>query len=444
MKWAADNDKLSDCQFGFQKNKSTIDCIFIFHALISKILSRGEKLYCCFIDYQKAFDLVNRSFLWQKLIRDGCSIRMIKALQSMYNSVKACVRYNNKCSQFFDINAGVKQGDPLSPVLFKFFINDILESTSNENGDAMSINGFNLFMLLYADDAVLFSRSSEALQNMLNRWHAYSTLWDLKVNTEKTKIMIFEKGRKTSIDVIYDNTLLEVVDSFKYLGTMFYKNGNWNRTQKCLSDYGSFALHNLNRLFQSITLSHNEKFKLFDCLVGSVLSYSSEVWGFHKAPDVERIHTRFCRTLLGVKKSTNLSALYCELGRKPLAVFRKLRIIRYWIKIIHTENSLLRNIYNMLRNDVTNNLTYNGNNWAYNVKTMLDNIGLSFIWDNQGTIENIPYLEIKQRIFDNANQELIMSINTSTKLQAYSSFKYDTEYEPYLKYIHNKKHKSLH
>ena len=95
----------------------------------------------------------------------------------------------------------------------------------------------------------------------------------------------------------------------------------------------------------------------------------------------------------------------------------------------------------MLRNDVTNSLTYNGNNWAYNVKTMLDNIGLSFIWDNQDTIKNIPYLEIKQRIFDNANQELIMAINTSTKLQAYSSFKYDTEYEPYLKYIHNKKHK---
>ena len=98
----------------------------------------------------------------------------------------------------------------------------------------------------------------------------------------------------------------------------------------------------------------------------------------------------------------------------------------------------------MLRNDVTNNLTYNGNNWAYNVKTMLDNIGLSFIWDNQDTIENIPYLEIKQRIFDNANQELIVSVNTSTKLQAYSSFKYDTEYEPSLKYIFIIRNTSLH
>ena len=139
--------------------------------------------------------------------------------------------------------------------------------------------------------------------------------------------MIFERGCKTNFDLYYSNTLLEVVDNFKYLGTMFYKNGGWNRTQKYLSDYGSFAFHNLNRLFQNITLSDTEKFKSFDCLVGSVLSYASEVRGFHKAPDVERLHTRFCRNILGVKKSTSLSALYCEVGRKPLIVFRKLRII---------------------------------------------------------------------------------------------------------------------
>ena len=131
-----------------------------------------------------------------------------------------------------------------------FFINNIIESTSDKTDITLAINDFNLFMLLYADDAVIFSKSPEILQTMLNRLHTYSTVWDLKVNTDKTKIMIFEKGRKTSIDIFYNDTLLEVVDNFKYLGTMFYKNGSWNRTQKCLADYGSFALHNLSKLFQ--------------------------------------------------------------------------------------------------------------------------------------------------------------------------------------------------
>ena len=235
LKWASQLNKISVCQFGFQPNKSTKNCIFTFHAIISKIVSQGKKLYCCYIDYQKAFDLVNRGFLWQKLIRDGCSNIMVRALQAMYDNVKACVKYKNKCSQFLNINAGVKQGDPLSPFLFIFFINDILENISTGNEDALSINNLNLFMLLYADDAVLFSTSPEMLQNMMNKLYDYSSIWNLKVNTNKTKIMIFEKGRKTNVNIYYNDVLLEVVDTFKYLGTMFYKNGCWIRTQKTLN-----------------------------------------------------------------------------------------------------------------------------------------------------------------------------------------------------------------
>ena len=100
---------------------------------------------------------------------------------------------------------------------------------SSNVDNTLLIKDFNLLMLLYADDAILFAKSAETLQNMFNKLHEYSALWEL---TDKTKIMIFEKGRKTNIDIYYNNTLLEVVDNFKYLGTMFYKNGSWNRTQK--------------------------------------------------------------------------------------------------------------------------------------------------------------------------------------------------------------------
>ena len=384
--------------------------------------------------------MINRGLLWQKLVRDGCSSTMIKALQAMYQSVKACVRYKNVSSSFFNIHSGVKQGDPLSPVLFILFINDLLVSSSVDDTAVVTVNQINLFMLLYCDDAVLFAKSPECLQNMLNKLYEYRCLWDIKINTDKTKVMIFEKGRRTDVNLYYNDSLLEVVDNFKYLGVMFYRNGSWNRTQKCLSEYGSFALHNLNRLFQNITLSYEEKFKLFDCLVGSVLNYAAEVWGFHKGPDVERLHTRFCRSLLGVKKSTNLSALYSELGRKPLLVFRKIRLLKYWVKILNTDNILLKNVYHMLVDDVIAGNNYNGQNWAFQIKNMLNNLGFSHVWNNQEQ-NDIPFNEIKQRIIDQTNQEILMANTTSSKLETYCLFKLDTSCESYLNKITLNKYK---
>ena len=122
--------------------------------------------------------------------------------------------------------------------------------------------------------------------------------------------MLFEKGRHSHFDFYLNNTKLELVTSFKYLGIIFFKNGNWYRTQKLLALHASFALHNLFSLFGELELPVSEKCKMFDILVGSILRYGAEVWGIHEAKDIEILHTKFCRCVLNVKKSTNLSGLF--------------------------------------------------------------------------------------------------------------------------------------
>ena len=185
-------------QFGFQKNKSTVDCIFILHSLIGKTFNNNEKLFCKFVDYQKAFDSVDRKLLWYKLLRDGCSTTMVNALKAMYNSVQMCVKYKNKFSNFFALHSGVKQGHPLSTILFIFFINDLALSLADDNQQTTQISNINVFLLLFADDAVLVSSSQDGLQLMLDKLQEYSNLWNLRVNTEKTKIMIFERGKSNN------------------------------------------------------------------------------------------------------------------------------------------------------------------------------------------------------------------------------------------------------
>ena len=140
-----------------------------------------------------------------QLILENVSSKMIRDLKAMYTSVKACVRLNRSYSAFIDAKFGVKQGDPSSPLIFMMFINDIKQNINSDLDGIFNINDIKLFILLYADDQVVFAKSPESLQRMLLDIENYCTTWGLKINTSKTKVMIFEKGRHTSYDFYLNN-----------------------------------------------------------------------------------------------------------------------------------------------------------------------------------------------------------------------------------------------
>ena len=178
----------------------------------------------------------------------------------------------------------------------------------------------------------------------------------------------------------------------------FFKNDNWFRTQKCIARHASFALHNLFRIFNTIEIPVSQKCKTFDTLVGSILNFGSEIWGMNEASDIELIHTKFLRRIFGVKKLTNLTALYGELGRFPLHIIRKIHMLKYWIKVFkQTDTSLIKRVYLMLKEDADINCSYNGKNWASQIKQILQEHGFDYVWHLQSEIE-IPFDSIKFRI----------------------------------------------
>ena len=94
----------------------------------------------------------------------------------------------------------------------------------------------------------------------------------------------------------------------------------------------------------------------------------------------------------------------------------------------------------MLVDDVLAGNNYNGQNWAFQIKNMLNNLGFSHVWNNQEQ-NDIPFNEIKQRIIDQTNQEILMANTTSSKLETYCLFKLDTSCESYLNKITLNKYK---
>ena len=121
--WAEKQLLIPESQFGFRKNRNTTDCIFIMNTLIEISIAHKVPLYVCFVDFRKAFNSVDHTMLWTKLIKLGISEQLLEILQSMYSTATSSVTLSTyEVTHQFPCKKGVRQGCNLSPLLFIIII----------------------------------------------------------------------------------------------------------------------------------------------------------------------------------------------------------------------------------------------------------------------------------------------------------------------------------
>ena len=125
---------IGDEQAGFRQGYSTIDHVFTLHSILDMYINTGQRVYCAFIDYRKAFDFVDRVSLWKKMLSLGINGSLLKVIYNLYYGAKSCVKSNGKMSEYFHCNVGVRQGENLSPLLFAIFLNDLNISSADNIG----------------------------------------------------------------------------------------------------------------------------------------------------------------------------------------------------------------------------------------------------------------------------------------------------------------------
>ena len=113
------------------------------------------------------------------------------------------VKFNSCLSEEFTCQTGVRQRESLSPFLFAIYVNDIEEEFIIKGANGIDVGYLKLFLLLYADDIVIFSDSPEGLQKSLDILFEYYNKWKLTVNIDKSKVMIFRKGGRISDDLSF-------------------------------------------------------------------------------------------------------------------------------------------------------------------------------------------------------------------------------------------------
>ena len=178
-----------------------------------------------FIDFQKAFDSVDRTILYEVLRKGGLKGKLYGAIVSIYSSVNACVRYNSEISECFPCPIGLRQGCKLSPILFALYINELQEFLENQDvrGIQLFPNIVEVFILMFADDIGLISDTISGLQRQLNALETFCDSKRLTVNTDKTKILVFKRGGLLSQREKwkYKNKQIECVNGFTYVGIFF-------------------------------------------------------------------------------------------------------------------------------------------------------------------------------------------------------------------------------
>ena len=323
--WAEDRRCRAKGQAGFRKDFRTTDQLFIIRTILQQAKHSKRKLYCCFVDFRKAFDLVPRESLWQVLERRGMSGRVLSSLQSMYKQDKACVLTSEGPTEMFECNIGVKQGCPASPLLFSLYLDELetLLEDASEHIDCPRLAQLLIAILMFADDIALFSYSPRGLQHQLNILQEFCTARGLKVNVLKTKTMVFESRRTHTPPFTYAGAAIDQVEMFKYLGTTMHATRGLTAALETLCKAAKRAMFGLHSRCQQLHI-HDPivKCKLFDALVKPILCYGCEVWsiGGNKAAlaELERTEIGFLKMLLGVQTHTSTLHVLAEFGRYPL------------------------------------------------------------------------------------------------------------------------------
>lgn len=268
-------------QAGFRSGRSCVDQSNTLRIIMEQAVEWNTPLYVVFIDFERAFDTLQREFIWRALRKKGIPNKIINVIKALYSNAKTSVLHNGQLSEEFEIEYGVRQGCPLSPLLFNCALDEIMkESTRVSRGIKWSLFD-SLEDLDYADDIALLAHKYSEMQQKLDILATNARKAGLRVNTRKTKTLRINTNIQAPLTV-YGEQIEEVVE-FTYLGSIIDTKGGSEADISNRISQAKRAFGRLHMIWRSSQLSRKTKLSIFNACVKSVLIYGSETWHLNES-----------------------------------------------------------------------------------------------------------------------------------------------------------------
>ena len=336
-------EQTAEEQMGFRKKVGTRNQIFNIRMVIEKAREFNIPLYMSFIDFKTAFDSVRHTALWEIMKKMGVSVQLISSLRQLYQSQEASFRLENELSAWFKIKKGVRQGCPISPICFNFYLEEVMRRTTDETSwVGMRIRGKHVNNLRFANDVVLIATLPEGLQALIDEVDRVSKEFHLEISASKTKIMVTTKESQ-QLQTRCRGEQLTQVEKFKYLGAIIEQKANCSYEINARLGAARSAFRSLATVWKDRALNIAIKLKILRTVVWLVVMYGCQSWTLRVA-DINRLQTfemscyRQILKISWTQHRTNESVLREIKTERNILETVKRRKLQYFGHVIRTQN----------------------------------------------------------------------------------------------------------
>ena len=322
--------KPDDGQTAYQNGKSGCDHVFLLRCIIQQAKRVKQKLFIIAFDFDGAFDRVSRSVLIRKLIRFGAGIVFVSCVASMYMSTENII-FRHKDYVTFTLTSGIKQGLPLSPMLFIFYIDDMFEVFRKAFGTCVDNMFKVIHLLIHADDLTLLATIRDRAISKLQTLRQYCNINYIIPQTTKCKFITINGTPTDNEPLPFGDAALKNVEHLEILGSHLACSG-------LLAD--DLDLHMKKRFVSCIkffNFCHENKLapisvrlKALQACVMSSLLYNCEAFGPALPEKLETTYNKLIRSALQVRPNTPPLIIYIESGLLPIRALVEVRQFKYF------------------------------------------------------------------------------------------------------------------
>lgn len=307
---------IPDEQFGFVEGRGTADAYFVLRTHLYTDIAQGGRPIITFVDFEKAFDRVNRSKLLRILKDAQIEPDLIRLIEKLY--ANPVTKVNGLGDDSFELNTGVLQGDPLSPILFAIYLSALAKTVDGKTEGTL--------VLLFADDVAIVTRTQALMVIALERLGGFCDDNDMVVNVPKTKVLRLGNPVNPPLTPIaYRGHDLAEVTEFKYLGYILSHDLSSTSMAKQILIAARMQCAKIKRWFTDVrsyapfTLVKDIVFALMRNRVAHILPFITH----QEAVRLDMIETNLWRYLLKLERHHPTVAIWSELHMVPPSVQRK-------------------------------------------------------------------------------------------------------------------------